>query len=103
MVFESWFESGNLKRAIKTSEYEYELHMRPDYNSQGYTQWFYFKITNAKVGIPYKFNITNFCKNDSHYNQGMKVLFYSKWREEETHSGWFWGGNDICYYPTSTR
>jgi len=52
--------------------------MRPDYNSQGYTQWFYFKITNAKVGIPYKFNITNFCKNDSHYNQGMKVLFYSK-------------------------
>lgn len=37
LVFESRFESGNLKRALKMSEFEYELHMRPDYNSQGYT------------------------------------------------------------------
>jgi len=33
LIFESRFESGNLKRAVKTSDFEYDLTMRPDYNS----------------------------------------------------------------------
>lgn len=33
----------------------------------------------------------------------MKVLFFSRKWEDETHQGWFRGGNDICYYPTSSK
>lgn len=33
----------------------------------------------------------------------MKVLFHSRRWEEETKYGWFRGGNDICYYPSSSK
>ena len=35
--FESRFESGNLRRAIQVYEFEYDLILKPDYNTRGYT------------------------------------------------------------------
>ena len=78
LVFESRSESGNLKRAWLIDENEYEIIMQSDYNSRGYLQWYYFKVTNTKLDIKCKFNISNFYKPDSLYNYGMKPLMYSK-------------------------
>ncbi len=46
--FESNFESGNICLAIKDKEGVYNLEMMPDTNSMGHTQWFFFKVSNAK-------------------------------------------------------
>ena len=35
LLFESRFESGNLRRAIQVYEYEYDLILKPDYNTRG--------------------------------------------------------------------
>lgn len=37
LAFESRFESGNLRRAIQVYEFEYDLILKPDYNTRGYT------------------------------------------------------------------
>lgn len=36
LIFDSDFDSGNLSTAIRVSEYEYELHIRPDTNNIKY-------------------------------------------------------------------
>lgn len=73
--------------------------MRNDYNTTSYTQWYYFRITNIKRGVSYKFNIVNLIKPDSTFNQGLKPLFYSK-KEADVGSGvgWYRDGRDICYF-----
>ena len=77
--------------------------MRPDFNSQGFTQWFYFKISNTKQNLTYRFNIANFVKSDSMYNHGMKILFYSTKKAEDSAIGWYRGGNEICYYQNTNK
>jgi hypothetical protein len=37
LIFESRFESGNLHRAIKISDTEYDLYLKNDYATTGYT------------------------------------------------------------------
>ena len=44
LQFDSVFESGNLAIAIKVSETEYNLLLQNDINTNGHTQWFYFKV-----------------------------------------------------------
>lgn len=48
LVFESRFESGNLRRAVQVYEYEYDLILKPDVNTRGHTQWFYFSVANTR-------------------------------------------------------
>lgn len=67
-MFESRFESGNLRRAIKISEYEYDLILKYDYGTTNYTQWFYFRVGNTRKDVTYKFNIINLIKNESSYS-----------------------------------
>jgi hypothetical protein len=40
LIFESRFESGNLRRAIQIYPGEYDLILRPDINTRGHTQWY---------------------------------------------------------------
>lgn len=94
LLFESRFESGNLKEAIQLDNYEYELVLKPDYGTKNYTQWFYFKISNTRRYREYIFHIINFVKPDSQFNDGMMPLFYSKQRKQ----GWYRSGYDIAYY-----
>ena len=42
LLFESRFESANLRRAIQISEFEYDLILKTDYNSKRNCQWYYF-------------------------------------------------------------
>lgn len=43
-LFNSQFESGNLEKAIRQSEFEYVVYLDADTNSQNFSQWFYFSV-----------------------------------------------------------
>jgi len=49
-VFESRFESGNLLAALKISDSEYDLILSNDINTNGHTQWFFFRVGNTRAG-----------------------------------------------------
>jgi hypothetical protein len=98
LIFESRFESGNLARAYKIRENEYDLELSPDVRTRGHTQWFYFSIRNMRKGIRYTLNITNFCKRDSLYSNGLRPLMYSDRRAKEDGKGWSRCGSKICYF-----
>jgi hypothetical protein len=103
LIFESRFESGNLRRAIQVYEYEYDLILRPDINTRGHTQWYYFRIQNMIPGRMYKFNVINLTKPDSLYNYGMRPLIYSEKEAGLDGTGWQRRGEDICYYQNHIK
>ena len=103
LVFESRFESGNLRRAIQVYEFEYDLILKPDYNTRGHTQWYYFRIANVRANKVYRFNIINLMKPDSLYNHGMRPLMYSESEAKKFGKGWQRHGNDVCYYQNSMK
>lgn len=78
LVFESRFETGNLLCAMKVSDNEYDLVLQNDINTNGHTQWFFFRVGNTRQGHSVKFNILNLAKPDSLYNEGMRVLSFSQ-------------------------
>jgi hypothetical protein len=47
LIFDSQFECGNLDIAVKCKSREYDLYIRPDTNTTGNFQWFYFKVINT--------------------------------------------------------
>lgn len=102
-MFESRFESGNLRRAVKISDFEYDLHLKNDYGTNGYTQWYFFEIKNARKDRTYRFNIVNLMKPDSNYNQGTKPLVYSKIEAETNQLGWYRDGSNIAYYQSARK
>ena len=57
--FESRFESGNLRRATKIDDFEYDLILCPDVNTDKHFQWFYFQVSNMNKDNLYTFNIVN--------------------------------------------
>lgn len=77
MIFESRFETGNLLVAMKVSDNEYDLVLQNDINTNGHTQWFFFRVSNTRKNMAVKFNILNLAKPDSLYNDGMRVLSFS--------------------------
>lgn len=104
--FESRFESGNLLRASKVGEYDYELELRTDLYTNRHTQWFYFQIKNTRADVNYRFTIINFSKPSSLYNNGLRPLMYSKHMADTRRKGWTRNGENIRYYrramPTSS-
>ena len=98
LLFESRFETGNLDIAVKLSDSEYQLLLQVDINTNGHTQWFYFSIGNIRKSNSVKFNIMNFIKPNSLFNEGMKVLLYSETENKRSGRGWFRGGRDISYF-----
>ena len=102
LVFESRFESGNLSLAIKINDNEYNLLMQNDINTNGHTQWFYFRVSNTNKSTV-KFNILNFSKKDSLYSQGMKILVYSEEENLRSNTGWFRDGYNISYHANNIR
>nr|XP_039257759.1 uncharacterized protein LOC120334341 isoform X2 [Styela clava] len=99
LIFESRFESGNLRQVRRIGEFEYELVLRTDMYTKRHTQWYYFRIQNAQRNVTYKFNIINFLKKDSLYNYGMKPLIYSENLATEKKLGWHRNGENIKYLP----
>lgn len=77
LLFESRFESGNLRKVIQVGPREYELILNSDINSDRHHNWFYFEVYNMDNIGPYTFNIVNFEKMNSQFNYGMKPILYS--------------------------
>jgi hypothetical protein len=100
LVFDSRFESGNLKQAVRVKhrqletgpgppqglpsvvlpqpvDQEYDLLCRNDTYTTGHIQWYYFSVRGARPGMRVRFNITNMMKKNSLYNFGMKPTVFS--------------------------
>lgn len=103
LVFESRFESGNLRRATQIYSFEYDLILRWDINTRGNIQWYYFSFSNTRKNQKYVFNIINMLKPNSLYNFGMKPCLYSQIAANTKHVGWCRDGEDICYYQNSLK
>lgn len=103
LVFESRFESGNLRRAVQVYEHEYDLILNPDYNTKSHTQWYLFRVGNTRKGPAYRFNILNMQKPTSVYNDGMRPLQYSNIQAAVHGVGWVRCGDQIVYYQNGVR
>lgn len=103
LLFESRFESGNLALAGKMNDNEYKLVLQNDTNSNGHTQWFYFRVGNTAAGHRVTFHILNFGKSDSLFNYGMKVLVLSTLNHQKAGFSWTRGCDSISYYANSIR
>ncbi len=105
LEFESRFESGNLRRAVKISgtDNEYDLVLSPDMNTYGHTQWFFFRVRGLEEGQHYKFNIVNLEKSDSLYNMGLRPLMFSERTYAMQGMGWFRCGHNIAYFSNGIR
>ncbi|XP_070209667.1 uncharacterized protein [Littorina saxatilis] len=97
LVFESRFESGNLRQARRMGMYEYELVLKTDLYTSRHTQWYFFRVHNAQPGVTYKVKIVNLLKSDSLYNYGMRPLVYSERDAAEKQTGWIRTGHHINY------
>uniref|UniRef100_A0A8C4U595 tubulin-glutamate carboxypeptidase n=1 Tax=Falco tinnunculus TaxID=100819 RepID=A0A8C4U595_FALTI len=98
LTFFSKFESGNLHKAIQVREFEYDLIMNGDVNSNQHHQWFYFEVRDMKLAVPYRFNIINCEKFNSQFNYGMQLVMYSVKEALQGRPRWLRAGHDICYY-----
>ncbi|XP_044294357.1 cytosolic carboxypeptidase 2 [Varanus komodoensis] len=103
LLFESRFESGNLQKAVRVGEYEYELTLRTDLYTSKHTQWYYFRVQNTRKNVTYRFSIVNLMKAKSLYSMGMKPLLYSEMDAQFHGIGWRREGSDIKYYKYNTE
>jgi hypothetical protein len=103
LVFESRFESGNLLASIKISDNEYDMFLQNDINTNGHTQWYFFRVSNTRRHAKVKFNILNLSKSDSLYNDGMKILAFSVRAKKEKNLGWHRIGSDISYFQNNYK
>ncbi|NXC41332.1 CBPC4 carboxypeptidase, partial [Penelope pileata] len=98
LTFFSKFESGNLRKVIQVREFEYDLIMNADVNSNQHHQWFYFEVCDMKLAVPYRFNVINCEKFNSQFNYGMQLVMYSVKEALQGRPCWLRAGHDISYY-----
>lgn len=103
LLFESRFECGNLLRAVKVNDAEYQLWLRNDLYTNKHTQWYYFRVQNTRPTVRYKFTIMNLLKSGSLYNEGMRPLFYSELDAATKKIGWIRTGENIKYYKNAIK
>ncbi|XP_076444257.1 cytosolic carboxypeptidase 1-like [Babylonia areolata] len=96
--FNAQFECGNLRKVIQVREFEYDLILNPDINTNHHHQWFYFEVSNMAANMNYRFNIVNCEKLNSQFNFGMQPLMLSVTEAMAGRGGWMRVGKDICYY-----
>ncbi|KAF5302932.1 hypothetical protein FQA39_LY02112 [Lamprigera yunnana] len=97
--FESRFESGNLAKAVMVAPDRYELYLQSDLYTTMNRQWFYFRITNMKKFIVYRFSIVNISIKEHLYTTGMRPLMYSKKSALFNRTGWMRCGENISFSP----
>ena len=96
LVFDSRFESGNLAKAVKMSDYEYKLYINNDIGTYDCNHWFYFSVKNPrKSSITFK--IVNMRKKDVLFQAGMKPAVYSLLLESHQGIRWHRDCSNISY------
>ena len=104
LIFDSRFENGNLRKAAKCNNIEYNLWLENDTNTRGHTQWFYFKVIYKDVPLRaekkthrVRFNVMNLAKTASLYEHGMKPWAWSKRQHEKDGTGWHRTCENVSY------
>ena len=91
--------NNNLNNNIKNEEIEkYELFLHNDTNTSGYTQWFFFRVSNVKKGKKVNLNIMNFLRKRTKYSNGIKIWCYSRKNTELNKIGWHHTTEEVKYY-----
>ncbi|XP_056427866.1 cytosolic carboxypeptidase 4 [Hyla sarda] len=103
LKFFSKFESGNLRKVIQVREFEYDLIMNADVNTDQHHQWFYFEVSAMRANVPYRFNVINCEKVNSQFNYGMQPVIYSVKEALQGKTYWMRTGSNICYYKNLFR
>ena len=108
LIFESKFESGNLQMVYLTERKDeensttdidkYQLFLHNDTNTTGYSQWFFFRVSNTKKDKKVNFSIMNLLRKKSKYQNGIKIWYYSKRENIENNRGWHHTNEDVKYY-----
>jgi len=98
LVFDSNFECGNLDRVSIVSLNEYNLFLKPDTNTKGHSQWFYFSVTNTMKDKKVTFNILNCTKQIELFKHGMRPLIFSEHNYRHKNTQWTSNTTDIKYY-----
>ncbi|XP_013793241.1 cytosolic carboxypeptidase 1-like isoform X2 [Limulus polyphemus] len=98
LKFESRFESGNLRKAIKVKAKEYDLILNSDMNTDYHHQWFYFEVSGMEAYLPYTFNIINCEKSSSIFTGGMCPVLFSVKESMLGRGKWVRTGSNIAYY-----
>ncbi|XP_069812780.1 cytosolic carboxypeptidase 4 isoform X2 [Dendropsophus ebraccatus] len=98
LKFFSKFESGNLRKVMQVREFEYDLIMNADVNTDQHHQWFYFEVSAMRANVPYRFNVINCEKVNSQFNYGMQPVIYSVKESLQGKTYWMRTGTNICYY-----
>ena len=94
--FNSKFESGNLYKAIKLSDYDYQLYINNDIGTYNQNHWYYFSVINPRKTC-ITLNIVNMRKKDVHYLNGMQPAVYSTRLYQEKGISWHRDGLSISY------
>jgi len=86
--FNSLFECGNLDRVAIINPSYYIMTVRPDINTCGTSQWFYFSVSNTSARSNIKFEIINLTRKTKLYKAGMRIWVYSRLTETKYGKGW---------------
>ncbi|RLN70535.1 hypothetical protein BBJ28_00005210, partial [Nothophytophthora sp. Chile5] len=90
---------------------EYDLFADTDMNTQGHTQWYFFRVTLPSMllqqtrergadSVKVRFNIRNMMKKASLYNDGMLPAVYNE-SLSTTKRGWHHAGTNVCYFKNA--
>mmetsp|Transcript_25116 Transcript_25116/g.44018 ORF Transcript_25116/g.44018 Transcript_25116/m.44018 type:complete len:893 (-) Transcript_25116:460-3138(-) len=101
LFFDSRFESGNLRKAARVSEDDYNMWLETDYGTLGHTQWYYFTVKPFKASHTVTFTILNLMKPFSLYSEGLRPVIFSRAASELHGEGWTRGGTNIQYFENS--
>ena len=101
IIFDSKFESGNLRMAIKLNsdiDNEYDLIIRKDYNCEKNYSWFFFSIESDRE-TDIKFNILNFIKKKIMFDEKdkIRILVYNK------NDKWTRNTYNVQYYQNNIK
>ena len=101
IIFDSKFESGNLRMAIKLNseiENEYDLIIRKDYNYEKNYSWFFFSIESDRE-TDIKLNLLNFTKKKIMFDEKEKIriLVYNK------NDKWTRNTYNVQYYQNNIK
>lgn len=101
LAFSACFECGNLAFASAETTSLYTLLLDFDYNTKGYTQWFYFAVRGGTPGLRVTFRIINMSKGHSLFaaDHGMRPVVWST----KAGRGWERGCSDVSYYANEYK
>ena len=87
----------NTNNTLEETE-KYELFLHNDTNTSGYTQWFFFRVSNVKKDKTLNLNIMNFLRKTTKYSNGVKIWVYSQKNFEKNNIGWHHTTEEVKYY-----